>query len=200
MSTNDIKDAILYAALPNVAFDGWEWSVILSAAEQAGYSDQDARTAFPDQILDVLDHFSDMADRGMMEALQDINPDDMRVRDRVHTALMARYQWLAPHKEAVSVSLKFWVIPTRKPRAAQIVWRTADHIWDWAGDTATDYNRYTKRGLLSAIIVPTTLVWVNDTDPDMRKTRQFLEDRITNVLQIGGAFGKILGKFKGHCG
>jgi len=187
-----IRDEILGCLLPHVAFDGWQWPAVVQACEEAGYEPDMARAVFPSEMSDVLDAFSDLADREMLNALQDVNSDDLRIRDRIREALLARYHFLQPHREAVKQSLSFWMIPFRKPRAAKIVWRTADKIWGWAGDTSTDYNRYTKRGLLSGIIVSTTLVWVNDDEPDMSQTKEFLDRRIENVMQ----FNKVVGRFK----
>ncbi len=186
-----IRDDIIRAALPHVVFDGWVWEMVLRAAEEAGHKENVARAVFPEKMIDVLDGFADLADREMARALENINPEDLRIRDRVRKALMARYEWLGPHKEALRESLAFWAVPTRKPRAMKIVWRTADHIWGWAGDEARDYNRYTKRGLLSGIIVSTTLVWLNDADEEMRATREFMDRRIENIMQIGKFLGKL---------
>ena len=188
----EIRDSILRAALPHVAFDGWRWEMIEWATEEAGYEASVARAVFPDRIKDVLDGFADLADREMLLALKDTNIDDLRIRDRIRTALIARYEWLKPHKEALRHSVQFWMVPTRKPRGAKIVWRTADRIWDWAGDTATDYNHYTKRGLLSGILVSATLFWLNDASEHMDNTKSFIDRRIKNVMQ----FGKVLGKIK----
>jgi len=193
-----IRDSIILAALPNVEFDGWAWDMIKQATVDSGYEGSMTRAVFPDRIKDVLDGFADLADREMLKALADKNPDDLRVRDRVRDALIARYEWLTPHKEALRQSVQFWVIPTHKPRGAKIVWRTADRIWDWAGDTATDYNRYTKRGLLSGVIASTTMAFLNDTSKNpenpenMDKTKAFLDRRIENVMQ----FGKIINRLK----
>lgn len=187
-----IRDEILLAALPHVAFDGWNWEMVCRAAAEAGHKDTVVRVVFPGRIVDVLEAFADLADREMLKALQGVNPEDLRIRDRVSTALMARYEFLAPHKEALRQSLQFWMVPTRKPRAAKLVWRTADRIWDFAGDTAQDYNRYTKRGLLSGIIVSTTLVWLSDETENLDNTKAFLDRRIENVMQ----FGKVISRFK----
>lgn len=187
-----IQDEILQVLLPNVVFDGWHWDVVLQAAEEAGYSENTVRGVFPGKMVDVLDHFADWADREMMAGLAGVSPEDLRVRDRVKTALMKRYEVLQPYKDAVRQSLQFWIVPTRKPRAVKITWRTADRIWDWAGDSATDYNRYTKRGLLSGVIAATTLAWLNDSSDDMEQTREFLDRRIENVMTIG----KVVGRFK----
>ena len=186
-----IQDEIVAAVLPQVVFDGWSWDAVVRAASEAGHSEHIARAVFPGRIVDVLDGFSDLADRTMMEALGAVDPEDMRVRDRVRSGVLARFEYLQPHKEAVRHSLAFWAVPTRKPRAAKIVWRTADRIWAWAGDQSTDYNRYTKRGLLSGVLVSTTLAWLGDESGSMDRTAAFLDRRIENVMQLGKVVGTI---------
>ncbi len=186
-----IRDKIILAALPQVAFDGWVWGTVEQAAQDAGYEASMARAVFPDRMKDVLDGFADLADREMLKALKDTNIEDLRIRDRIRTAMLTRFVWLGPHKEALRQSIQFWMVPTRKPRGVKIIWRTADRIWSWAGDDATDYNRYTKRGLLSGIIVSATLAWLNDTSEDMDNTKAFLDRRIENVMQLGKIINKV---------
>ena len=191
VNTESIRDSIILETLNDVPFDGWSMEVVTKAAERAGHDDLTLRAAFPKGLTDALDAFADLADRHMLEALNDQNPDDMRIRDRVRAGIMARFTVLAPHKEAVKLSLKHWLHPLRKARAAKITWRTADRIWNWAGDTATDYNRFTKRGLLSGILAPAMLVWLNDDDPEAAKTQRFVDARIDNVMQLGKLTAKI---------
>ena len=190
------RDKILEALLPHIPFDGWTWDAVQAGAKEAGLANDIPRAVFQGGMIDVLDAFADLADRKMFEALKDQNPEELRIRDRVRTALLVRYAFLAPHKEALRQSLSFWAFPTRKLQAAKIVWRTADRIWDWAGDTATDYNRYTKRSLLSGVIVSSTLAWVNDTSEELSGLESFIDRRIENVMQLG----KIIGRFKPKTG
>ncbi len=192
----DIRDAIVRAALEHVPFDGWVWDAVVRGAEEAGHSADVARAVFPDLIVDVLDHFADMADRAMLEVLRNLEPNDLRVRDRVYEAVMARFEFLSHHREAERLALRYWMVPSRKPRGLKILWRTCDRIWQWAGDESQDYNRYSKRGLLAGVIVATSLAWINDETDEMVVTRGFLRRRIENVLHIGGTIGKILGKIK----
>ncbi len=187
-----IQDEILYEVLPHVVFDGWHWDVVLRAAADAGHSQPTTRAVFPAGLIDVLDSFADLADRKMLERLTEQTPDDMRVRDRIHAALIARYTFLQPYKDALRQSIQYWALPTRKLRAAKIVWRSADLIWNWAGDNARDYNRYTKRGLLSGILISSSLYWVNDKSESMDSLESFIDRRIQNVMQ----FGKIIKKRK----
>lgn len=188
-----IKDDILMAALDDAAFDGWSWEMVEGAAEKAGYERDMAAAVFPGQLKDMLKHFSDWADRDMMARLKGIDPSSMRVRDRIRLAVQTRFYALKDHKEAVRYSTGYWMRPFRKYDAGRMVWKTADIIWNWAGDTATDYNRYTKRALLSGIITSTTLAWINDETDDQSKTLRFLDNRIDNVMQLG----KIIGRVKG---
>lgn len=192
----EIRDDILTTALPDIAFDGWTWDIITRAGEKCGHTENTVRAVFPNTIIDILEHFANQADREMLKSLESINPDDLRIRDRIETALMARYTFLAQHQEAFRNSLKHWINPLNKAKAAKITWRTADTIWNWAGDTSTDYNHYTKRGLLSGIIASSTLVFTNDRDEKLTKTHQFVTKRIENVMQFGKIAAKIKEKVK----
>ena len=194
--TIQIRDEILQAMLPNVAFDGWSWDAVCDSASQAGHSANIARAVFPEKMVGVLDHFADWADREMLAALSDANIEELRVRECIRAAVLARFEVLNPYKDAVNQSLHFWMWPLRKPRAAKITWRTADVIWLWAGDEAKDYNRYTKRGLLSGVIASTTLVWLNDFSENMHKTQAFLDKRIENVMQLGKAIHSVKTKIR----
>ena len=191
-----IRDEIINATLPNVMFDGWSWQSVINNASELGHDEPAVFAVFPERIIDVLDGFADLADREMLKNLEVQNPEELRVRDRIRAGVIARLQYLQPHRDAVRASVGFWGIPTRKPRAAKIVWRTADQIWNWAGDDAKDYNYYTKRGLLSGILVSTLLVWLDDESENMRITEEFLDRRIENVLFVGQTIGRFVKGFK----
>ncbi len=193
-ATNNIKDKILNNALADIPFDGLKWEVIVGAAEKAGYDADVALSVFPKKLTSFLAYFSEWADMQMLDALKSINKDDMKIRDLVAEGVWQRLQLLTPYKDVMRQSLAHWINPLNKPVAVKMVWATSDVIWKWAGDNATDYNKYTKRGLLSGVISATTLAWLNDSSEDHAKTRAFLDRRIDNVLVIGRAAGKILKK------
>ena len=95
-------------------------------------------------------------------------------------------------REAERRAMTYWAVPLRNLQASRNLWRTADRIWVWAGDTASDYNHYSKRILLSGVIGATMLAWLNDESGDPEKIAAFLDRRIENVLKMG----KIIGKLK----
>lgn len=187
-----IKDAILHAALPVVAFDGWTRKTLEQAALEAGYQKSMVVSVFPAGVKDALWHFSRMADEGMLETLQGLEVDTLKIRERIEEGVWARLMWLEPHREAERLAIAYWMRPLRKWEGAKLVWKSADALWDWAGDTASDYNRYTKRMILSAVLSATTLCWLNDESAGREDTRAFLRRRIDNAL----ALGKITARFK----
>lgn len=180
-----IKDAILLAALPDVAFDGWRAQTLERAAQSAGFAAEMSRAVFPRMELDAAMHFSGWADRQMLQSLAGTDPQSLRVRDRVALAVRHRLDALEPYREAERLAAALWVRPFRKIEGAKLIWKTADVIWDWAGDTATDYNRYTKRALLSGVLGTTLLYWLNDASQGRADTDAFLDRRINNVLRLG---------------
>jgi len=187
-----IKNAIIESALPDVPFDGWTLDVLERAAIAAGYKKEMVISVFPQGVRDAIIHFSRWADDKMLERLRETDPATMRVREKVALGVRTRFEILEPYKEAERLAIAYWMRPFRKFEGVKLVWKTADVIWRWAGDTATDYNHYTKRGLLSGVLTATAFFWLNDKSAGHRDSWAFLERRIENVLSIG----KIVGRLK----
>lgn len=187
----DMRRAILNALLPNVAFDGWTDKALAQAAEQAGYDAVDAKRAFPRGPVQAVDYFSAETDRRMIEALDRLDLPAMRIRDRIACAVRTRLDLLAPHKEAVRRAVAFEALPGHAPQAVRAVSRTVDAMWHAAGDTATDWNYYTKRALLAGVYTSTVLVWLGDQSADGAETWVFLDRRIEDVMRIEKAKAKV---------
>lgn len=187
-----IRDRIILAALEDAVYDGWRWESVADSARKAGLDEDMARAVFPGGLADVLDGLADLADRAMLESLAGTDPQALKIRERVKLCVIKRLEFLQTHKEAVRGALAFQALPSHGFQAGRILWRTADRIWEWTGDTASDYNRYTKRALLSGILASTTLVWLNEDDPAMPRTLDFLGRRIENVIDMGRFLGRVL--------
>jgi len=188
----DIKNRILLSALENVPFDGWRWPVIEQAAQDEGFDASMALAVFPDEMEDVLLHFSRWAAEQMLEKLNEGDFSGARVRDKIEQAVISRLEILEPYKDSVQKAAAYWIGPLKSIQAGKSIWITADIIWIWAGDTSDDYNRYTKRALLSGVISTTMLRWLNDSEDGFAKTKGFLNRRINNVLTVGQKTGKII--------
>jgi ubiquinone biosynthesis protein COQ9 len=178
-----IKDKILAAALPAVAFDGWTESVLQRAAKDAGVSEFDARRAFPNPV-DAIDYFSARADTQMMAVLTPEKMAGLKIREKIATAVMTRLQQQSAHREAIRRALGVYALPWNAAHGLRALYATVDAMWRAAGDTSTDYNFYTKRLLLSKVYSTTLRVWLDDASAGFADTEAFLRRRIEDVMKI----------------
>jgi ubiquinone biosynthesis protein COQ9 len=185
-----LKDKILLAALPHVAFDGWSVKALAAGAADAGLGRQDLLHAFPDGVADAIAHWSQWADRRAVEAMESADVAHMRTHQRVAMGVWARLEAMGRWREAARKATAWLAAPRNAPLASRLTYRTCDAIWRAAGDVSTDFNFYTKRGLLGGVVLSTTLYWLRDNSEGNQATSAFLDRRIAEVLRIGGHIGK----------
>ncbi len=174
--TQEIRDQILLATLPNVVFEGW--TPAATAAEP------DFPRVFPGGMAELAGHFSEWADRRMVAEMARLDIPGLRVRERIAAGVRLRLQVLSPHREAVRRLMTFLALPHNGPSAIRATWQTAGEIWYAAGDQSADFNYYTKRALLVPVLASTTLAWLADESDDFAETWAFLDRRIAEVLKI----------------
>ena len=179
-----LRDEILVAALPHVAFDGWTRRTLRAGVADAGHGRDMASRAYPGGVLDLVEHYSDYADRRMLESLRASDLTEMRVRDRVAAGVRARIDAVGEHPEAVRRCLSLLAMPQNAPLAARCTWCTVDAIWYAAGDRAADFNHYTKRLLLAPVYGATVLYWLGDGSAGSAATWRFLDRRLDDVLKV----------------
>ncbi|HEV2567164.1 COQ9 family protein [Sphingomonas sp.] len=183
--TLDEIRAHLAPLLPaNAAFDGWTPVAVELAAEQSGVDKNIARLAFKDGAVQMIDAWFRSVDHAMAARLPVERLAAMKVRGRVTELVWARIEIVAPEREALRRALAILAMPQNAYRAAQMGWRAVDLMWRLAGDTATDFNHYTKRATLGAVYASTVLALLDDETADLSDTRAFLERRIDNVMQF----------------
>jgi ubiquinone biosynthesis protein COQ9 len=81
----------------------------------------------------------------------------MKIRQRITALVETRLEISPPHREALRRAAAILAMPQNVARAARLGWRSADVMWRLAGDTATDYNHYTKRAILLGSIYAATI-------------------------------------------
>lgn len=184
-----LRDRIIKEILSEPEAHLWHWSSIEAAAKSCKLQDGMAVTLFPNGLIDAVAHFSDYLDRQMMVGLEGVPYQALRSKDRVRAAVIARLSFMAPHQDVIRRTIAFWAMPPHALQGQRVLWRTADRIWDWAGDKATDYSRHTKRAMLASILVGTEMVWITDESKDFMVTQAFLDRRLENAMEIGKTIG-----------
>ena len=189
-SSEKLKDRILLATLPHVAFDGWSMAALRAGAADAGLERHDLLHAFPGGGRDAVAHFSDWADRQALKTLTAPGVSGLKTHEKVALGVRARLESMAQWREAARKATAWLATPRRAPLSARLIFGTCDRIWRAAGDKSTDFNFYTKRGLLSGVVVATTLYWLEDKSEGSKASWAFLDRRIDEVLKLGGAIGR----------
>ena len=180
----EIRAALAPLIAQNAAFDGFSDAALADAAARAGVDADVAGLAFPGGGRDMVDAWFADIDRAMATRWPAETLSTMKIRERITTLVEARIALLAPNREALRRALALLALPTNVPFAAKLGWRAADLMWQLAGDTATDYNHYSKRAILGSVYAATMAVFLNDDSDDFADTRAFLARRIDGVMRF----------------
>ncbi|WNO53744.1 COQ9 family protein [Stakelama saccharophila] len=194
-ATLDEIRAALAPELPvNAAFDGWSPKAVDAAARTVGVDADVARLAFPGGAVDLIDAWFAYIDARMAEALPAEALAEMKIRERIAALVEKRLELLAGEREALRRAVAVLAMPQNVARAAKLGWRSADRMWRLAGDVATDYNHYTKRGILAGVYAATITVFLDDESERWAQTRAFLARRIEGIMRFEKAKAKWLGR------
>lgn len=193
-----VRDEILLATLPNVVFDGWSDLAMRDGARMAGHDMVMVHRAFPGGVPELVEHFGDWTDRRMLEEMERHPLAEMRTGDRIRLAVRTHFEVLETHREAKRRLLAYLAMPQNVTLGLRMLYRTVDAMWIAAGDTATDFNHYTKRATLAAVLSATTFYWLDDQSEGHEETWAFLDRRLADVMTVGkttarlGGLGRLL--------
>jgi ubiquinone biosynthesis protein COQ9 len=140
--------------------------------------------------MDMIEAWITSVDIAMEGAWPKDRLAELKIRERIRTLVAFRLEAVEHIDEAVRRAMAVMAMPQNAPRSLQLGWRSADIMWRLAGDTATDYNHYTKRAILAGIYSATLAVFVNDDSDGRAKTYEFLDRRIDGVMRFEKAKAK----------
>jgi ubiquinone biosynthesis protein COQ9 len=134
---------------------GWTWRMTKAAGAAAGLSLGETELLLPNGPRDLAALQSRACDSAALGALAEVDPASLKVRERIRRGVLA---WLAAamrNEAAMRRWCGFLALPTHALLGLRLTWESADALWRWAGDRATDENHYTKRALLAGILIGT---------------------------------------------
>lgn len=170
---------VLDEAIPLAATLGWNGALVEAARRAAGLSQADAELLLPKGASDLAALFVRRHDDQALEQLAKIDITALKIRERIHTAVETRIEVAMADEAATKACRRYLAMPPHIPLALRLGWETADKLWRWAGDEATDENHYTKRVILGAIIATTMMARMMGGPEHARK---HLSDRIDQVM------------------
>jgi len=181
---DEIREGLAAGIAANAAFDGWGAGARDAAADAAGLDHDVAAVAFPGGAVDMIAAWFAGIDRAMVEALPPGKLATMKIRERITALVEARLAAIGPNREALRRALAILAMPQNLVQGAKLGWHAADLMWRAAGDTATDYNHYTKRTILAGVYAATITVFLDDESVEHADTRAFLARRIEGVMRF----------------
>lgn len=184
MTLDELRAALATLVPANAVFDGWSDKAVAASASALGVPAERARLAFPGGALDMIDGWFEAIDRAMAADWPPERIATLKIRERIRDLVVYRIEAIDPHKEALRRAFAILSQPQNAMHAARLAWRAADRMWRLAGDTAADFNHYTKRGILSALYTSTLLVYLDDDSEGLAETRGFLDRRIGDVMRF----------------
>ena len=178
------QDALLLAALPHIAFDGWTRAALRAGAADAGLEPADVVRFFPGGARDAVAALSDWADRQMIEAVGATDLSALRHSEKIAFAVRSRLEALTPYREAVRRSIAFLALAPNLPAGLKLLYHTVDEMWHAVGDRSVDFSFYTKRALLAGVVSASTLYWLDDESENSAESWAFLDRRLADVMRI----------------
>lgn len=184
MTLDELRVALAPLNAQNAVFDGWTPAALAASAEQLGVPSDRARLAFPGGAKDMIDAWYAATDAAMVEAFPPERIAALKIRERIRELIRFRLDQMDPVREAARRALAVLAMPQNLALGARLGWRAADTMWRLAGDTASDFNHYSKRAILSGVYGATLLVWLGDDGEGTAATQTFLDRRIDDVMKI----------------
>ena len=173
------EQRVLDAAIVLAPDLGWGSRMLARAAAQACLSAGEAILLLPNGPRDLAALLSGRHDQAAMTALAGVDSKTLKMRDRIRRGVEARLDAAEVDAPAVRRWAGFLTLPQNLPLALRLTWESADRIWRWAGDTATDENHYSKRAILSGILLSCLAIRLHGGPA---AASEYLDARIENVM------------------
>ncbi len=180
---------LLDAAIAHVEALGWSRRLVDAAARDLGFSIAEAELLLPEGARDLAALLARRHDAAALAALAGHDPSALKIRERIRVGVLARIDAAMADRPATRRWMGFLALPANIALGLRLLWASADEIWRWAGDTATDENHYTKRVLLAEILLSTLALRLA---ADADAAERHLDGRIASVM----AFERWKGGFK----
>ena len=192
LTLDEIRLALAGDVAASAVFDGWSMAAVESAAQLRRLDPRVAHAAFADGPMAMIAAWIESVDQAMAAALPAAVVASLPVRERIARLVLARLDAIAGREEALRRALAIMAMPQNLVRAARLGWHSADAMWRLAGDTASDFNHYTKRATLAGIYAATLAVFADDTSEGKAQTRAFLDRRIAGIMRFEKAKARLV--------
>jgi ubiquinone biosynthesis protein COQ9 len=179
--TRAAEDRLLDEAVRLAPLEGWTARMTRLAGRAAGFSDGEAELLLPRGPADLAALLARRHDARALVMLQGVEKDALKVRERIARALEARLDAAAADEAATRRCAGWLTLPQHLALGGRLAWESADALWRWAGDTATDENHYSKRAILAGVL---TAALAMRLSAGRGAALAFVERRLDDVMRF----------------
>ncbi|MDB5448380.1 MAG: hypothetical protein JWQ97_3697 [Phenylobacterium sp.] len=179
--TRDAEAALLEQAIRLAPLEGWTWRMARLAGRAAGFSEGETELLLPRGPADLAALLARRHDARALMILQGLDPLDLKIRERIARAVEARLDAAANDEAAVRRWAGFLTLPQNAPLGVGLAWESADVLWRWGGDVATDENHYSKRAILAGVLSGALAIRLSS---GRGAALRFTERRIDEVMRF----------------
>ncbi|KAK7070680.1 Ubiquinone biosynthesis protein coq9, mitochondrial [Halocaridina rubra] len=188
---DELRNSILDAALPFVHSYGWSQDALAQGAESLGYSGM-AHGMFPGGGVDLVNHFYTLCNHKLQLSLEEQvkeaqgNPELKKGTTAfIASAVEERLRMNIEYIDSWHRALALHASPLNVQNSLHNLGTLVDHVWYYAGDRTTDFNWYTKRGILAAVYKSTEIYMLQDKSEDFQDSWAFMNRRLSDVHSVG---------------
>ena len=175
----------LHSEFKNGTFNNFNISSIL---KKNSISEEDFYYFFPDKTKSLCNFFLSNLQLKLEKKIKNKIKNEKSISKRVNFIL---FELISLLNEDKAISLYFLNYISRKPTyLKKISIKFSDRVWRLLEDKSVDFNYYTKRLILSQILINSILYWRGSND--LNKTQVFIEKQIFLL----GKFGYYKSNFK----
>ena len=175
------EQEVLDHALRLAPQHGWTWRTAYFAGQAAGLSRGETELLLPRGPQDLAALLSRRHDQSALARLAEVDPATLKIRARIRAGCEARLDAAAQDEPALRRWAGFRALPPNVALGAKLAWESADLLWRWAGDVATDENHYSKRVLLAGILTGAGAVRMSS---GRKAALAFVDRRIEDVMRF----------------
>lgn len=173
----------------HLAKENYSKELFLKVNEECGFSENYYLLLFPggeQEIAKAVEAHHD--DLMLIEAQR--HPDTKKIREIIGNAVFYRIVGVASKELALRQS-SYFLMPMNNLAGVECAGRTCNLIWQIAGDESTDFNYYTKRGLLLPVYLLSKAFYFSDSSKDFAATKKFIQDALDNIVNIASLKNKL---------
>ena len=180
---NDDRKLILRESLKLIKINGWNDNLFELISKKNNIKFEKIIPLFPNGYKDLLKYYFDELNHKITIASKKLNLSKIKTHEKVRALIHLRLLEYKKEKDSIRRAYFTLLLPSNSKIFSIIMFRIVDQIWFLAGDTSTDFNYYSKRGILFAVYNSSVIFLINN-DFNITKTLNFLDKKLQKVSKI----------------